>query len=91
METVVLENDGEEANQSLNGSKINNNLYFKNLSAIKMAAIAAVAQQTQPEAACRLKLLRIEMIEENIPKGAQLSDLSCAVNVKEKVDINGWF
>lgn len=57
--------------------------------ALRMAAIAAVAQQPQPDAACRLKLLRVEIIEEFLPKGAQLGDLSCAVNVKEKVEING--
>lgn len=56
-----------------------------------MAAHEAVVKQAQPDAACRLKLLRVEMVEENISKGAQLSDLSCSINVKEKVEINGWF
>ncbi|CAD5226032.1 unnamed protein product [Bursaphelenchus xylophilus] len=43
----------------------------------------------QTDAAVRLKLLRPELPEEQIPKGAALNDLTCAINVKEKVDING--
>lgn len=46
-------------------------------------------KMSQPEAACRLKLLRAELPDENLPQGAQLSDLTCAVNVKEKVEVNG--
>jgi hypothetical protein len=47
------------------------------------------SKMSQPEAACRLKFLRAEMPDENMPKGAQISDLTCAVNVKEKVEVNG--
>ncbi|KAH7725463.1 calcium-independent protein kinase C-like isoform 2 [Aphelenchoides avenae] len=46
-------------------------------------------KMSQPEAACRLKLLRAELPDENLPHGAQLSDLTCCVNVKEKVEVNG--
>ncbi|KAE9555012.1 hypothetical protein FO519_001758 [Halicephalobus sp. NKZ332] len=42
-----------------------------------------------PEAACRLKFLRAEIPDENLPKGSQISDLTCAVNVKEKVEVGG--
>lgn len=47
------------------------------------------SKMSQPEAACRLKFLRAEMPEDNMPKGAQIADLTCAVNVKEKVEVNG--
>uniref|UniRef100_A0A914BX64 protein kinase C n=1 Tax=Acrobeloides nanus TaxID=290746 RepID=A0A914BX64_9BILA len=47
-------------------------------------------KMSQPEAACRLKLLRAELPDENLlPKGVQVSDLACSVNVKEKVEVNG--
>ncbi|KAF7640424.1 Protein kinase C [Meloidogyne graminicola] len=40
-------------------------------------------------AVVRLKLLRVEMPDEQLPQDCQLNDLTCAVNVKEKVEING--
>lgn len=48
-------------------------------------------QQTsqQAESAIRLKLIRAEIADDNLPEGAQLGELNCAVNVKEKVEING--
>lgn len=101
METVVLEKDEEETTNldQRNGFSelfLINDIFDNSSNSpttdaatqLRMAAIAAVVQQPQPEAACRLKLLRVEMIE-NIPKGAQLCDLTCAVNIKEKVEING--
>lgn len=43
-----------------------------------------------PECAIRLKLLRPELPSDDLlPKGVQVSDLCCAVNVKEKVEVNG--
>lgn len=47
------------------------------------------SKMSHPEAACRLKFLRAEIPDENLPKNAQLSDLNCAVNVKEKVEVGG--
>ncbi|KAI1732974.1 protein kinase domain-containing protein [Ditylenchus destructor] len=52
-------------------------------------ALKMTASGQQPEAACRLKLLRVEIPEEHLPKDVQVSQLTCAVNVKEKVEING--
>ena len=49
------------------------------------------SKMAHPEAACRLKFLRAEMPDENLPKGSQISDLTCAVNVKEKVEVGGKF
>uniref|UniRef100_A0A0K0ESN5 protein kinase C n=1 Tax=Strongyloides stercoralis TaxID=6248 RepID=A0A0K0ESN5_STRER len=46
-------------------------------------------KMTQPDAACRLKLLRVEMPDDNLPAGVKTSELLCAINVKEKVEING--
>lgn len=40
-------------------------------------------------AVVRLKLLRAEFPEDQLPQGCQVADLSCAINVKEKVEING--
>ncbi|CAK5084326.1 unnamed protein product [Meloidogyne enterolobii] len=48
-----------------------------------------ISTPTPDVAVVRLKLLRVEMPEDQLPQNCQLSDLSCAVNVKEKVEING--
>lgn len=45
--------------------------------------------QGQSDAAVRLKLLKAEVPDEQIPKGVQLTDLNCAINVKEKIEVNG--
>jgi hypothetical protein len=31
----------------------------------------------------------VKISQENLPTGAQLADLVCAVNVKEKIEVNG--
>ncbi|KAL3102080.1 hypothetical protein niasHS_003489 [Heterodera schachtii] len=40
-------------------------------------------------AVVRLKLLRAEFPDDQLPPGYQSSELNCAINVKEKVEING--
>lgn len=47
--------------------------------------------QGQSDAAVRLKLLKAEVPEEQMPKGVQMTDLACAINVKEKIEVNGKF
>lgn len=41
----------------------------------------------EPESTCRIKLLRSELPPDMQPEGN--SELRCAVNVKERVEING--
>jgi hypothetical protein len=43
----------------------------------------------QSDADVRLKLLKAELPEEQMPKGATINDLTCAINVKEKIEVNG--
>uniref|UniRef100_A0A915E0K3 Protein kinase C n=1 Tax=Ditylenchus dipsaci TaxID=166011 RepID=A0A915E0K3_9BILA len=85
LETIVLEDEFG------NGGIIVDGTETEEILAQKMADAAAVAATTQqqPEAACRLKLLRAELSDDVLPKGVQSNELTCAVNVKEKVEING--
>lgn len=96
--------ESENGSLDANSSKIGSGVDFENLNKLtkKMTNATILSQQQhqiqqqlqqqqQPEAACRLKLLRVELLDENLPQGAQLSDLICAINVKEKIEINGKF
>lgn len=51
----------------------------------------AMSSPPTADAAVRLKLLKPELPDEQMPKDATLADLSCAINVKEKVEIDGEF
>ncbi|KAI6220825.1 hypothetical protein M3Y99_01592000 [Aphelenchoides fujianensis] len=42
-----------------------------------------------PDAAVRLKLLKPEIPDDQMPKNVQVAELTCAINVKEKVEVNG--
>ncbi|CAI4227803.1 unnamed protein product [Auanema sp. JU1783] len=44
---------------------------------------------SRTESACRLKLLRADIAVDQLPSGCSLTDLVPAVNVKEKVEVNG--
>ncbi|PIC35286.1 hypothetical protein B9Z55_014692 [Caenorhabditis nigoni] len=44
---------------------------------------------TQAENACRLKLLRADVPTDLLPAGCSPTDLQPAVNVKEKIEVNG--
>ncbi|CAJ0937750.1 unnamed protein product, partial [Mesorhabditis belari] len=46
-------------------------------------------RMSRAESACRLKLLRAEVGNEVLPPGCSPTDLVAAVNVKEKIEING--
>ncbi|KAI6224816.1 hypothetical protein M3Y95_00792400 [Aphelenchoides besseyi] len=48
-----------------------------------------MANQSLPDAAVRLKFLKPEVPDDQMPKNAQLAELTCAINVKEKVEVNG--
>ncbi|EPB73345.1 hypothetical protein ANCCEY_07552 [Ancylostoma ceylanicum] len=41
------------------------------------------------ESACRLKLLRADVPADQLPAGCSVTDLLPAVNVKEKIEVNG--
>jgi hypothetical protein len=43
------------------------------------------------DAAVRLKLLKAELPDDQLPKDVLATDLTCAINVKEKIEVNGWF
>uniref|UniRef100_A0A1I7WEZ2 ATP-dependent RNA helicase n=1 Tax=Heterorhabditis bacteriophora TaxID=37862 RepID=A0A1I7WEZ2_HETBA len=43
------------------------------------------------ESACRLKLLRADVPADQLPSGCSPTDLLPAVNVKEKIEVNGGF
>ncbi|CAJ0571746.1 unnamed protein product, partial [Mesorhabditis spiculigera] len=48
-------------------------------------------RMSRAESACRLKLIRVEVAAELLPQGCTPSDLLAAVNVKEKIEINGEY
>ncbi|KAI6180936.1 hypothetical protein M3Y98_00775100 [Aphelenchoides besseyi] len=48
-----------------------------------------MANQSLPDAAVRLKFLKPEVPDDQMPKNVQLAELTCAINVKEKVEVNG--
>ncbi|KAK6013645.1 hypothetical protein OSTOST_21036 [Ostertagia ostertagi] len=52
-------------------------------------AVDPAYKMARTESACRLKLLRADVSAELLPAGCSASDLLPAVNVKEKIEVNG--
>ncbi|VDM51356.1 unnamed protein product [Toxocara canis] len=48
-----------------------------------------MTETPEPESTCRIKLLRPELPPDMQPEST--ADLKCAVNVKERIEINGIF
>nr|CDJ80692.1 CBN-TPA-1 protein [Haemonchus contortus] len=52
-------------------------------------AVDPAYKMARTESACRLKLLRADVSNELLPAGCSANDLLPAVNVKEKIEVNG--
>ncbi|KAK5970119.1 putative serine/threonine protein kinase [Trichostrongylus colubriformis] len=52
-------------------------------------AVDPAYKMARTESACRLKLLRADVSAELLPAGCSATDLLPAVNVKEKIEVNG--
>ncbi|KAL6739453.1 hypothetical protein Aduo_012906 [Ancylostoma duodenale] len=52
-------------------------------------AVDPAYKMARTESACRLKLLRADVPADQLPAGCSVTDLLPAVNVKEKIEVNG--